>query len=309
MVHILSCELIFGTFHFVRGEKKPAYSPSCLESNFFNLVKEFDAKGHLASSDDFDELHCNGTKNLIKGGGKKVFFTFDDGYIEHYDYCADVLEQFNSRGLYFPVIESLVKRTVLDVNVIQLICSIKTYFDIAKEWLNSQELAGNPLIDSTDFSPAVFDDSIIQYVKRNLQGSPELIDLLEADTRLISKIKDEHSEFFESLYFNYDQACDLQSRGHIIGGHGDSHKWLTKLQPDNLSFELTSSLNLIKDINKDKKDFNNFFCYPYGLTNKEVSMKSLNHFDYCFTTEFGVLTSNKVREIPRVDVNLLRDFL
>ena len=55
------------------------------------------------------------------------------------------------------------------------------------------------------------------------------------------------SEFFESLYFNYDQACDLQSRGHIIGGHGDSHKWLTKLQPDNLSFELTSSLNLIKE--------------------------------------------------------------
>lgn len=309
MVYILSRELVFGTFHFVRGEKRSAHSPSCSESNFFNLVQDFHLKGFLASSEDFDELHCNGTKNLIRGDGKKVFFTFDDGYIEHYDYCSDVLEQFNSRGLFFPVIDSLINKTLLDVNLIQLICSVKTYLNTAKEWLNKEELAGNPLIDSSDFSPAVFDDSTIQYIKRNLQGSPELMSLLEDDTNLISRVRDENINFLENLYFNYNQACDLHSRGHIIGGHGDSHQWLTKLKPDILTSELIASLNLIKDINKDKKDTNNFFCYPYGLTNEKVSLESLSHFDYCFTTKFGVLSSAKVKEIPRVDVNILRDFL
>jgi len=305
----LSRELIFGTFHFVRGENRLAHSPACAESDFFNLVQDFYSKGFLATSEDFDDLHNHGTANLIKGRGKKVFFTFDDGYIEHYDYCADVLEQFNSRGLFFPVVESLIKKIVLDVNVIQLICANDTYLNVAKEWLIKQELEANPLIDSTDFSPAVFDDSVIQHIKRNLQSSPELMSLLEADTALISKVRGENLHYFDNLYFDYDQACDLNARGHIIGGHGECHQWLTRLPSDSLSTELLVSLNLIKDMVKNKKAFYNFFCYPYGLTNKQVSLKSLRHFDYSFTTEFGVLTSDKVREIPRVDVNILRDFL
>lgn len=302
-------ELIFGTFHFVRGENRRAYSPACSETAFTNLVQDFYSKGILATSEDFDDLHKNGTADLIKGQEKKVFFTFDDGYIEHYDYCANVLEKFNSRGLFFPVVESLIKKIVLDVNIIQLICANNTYLNVANEWLTKQELEANPLINSTDFSPAIFDDSIVQHIKRNLQSSPELMCLLEVDTALVSKVRDENKYYFDNLYFSYEQACDLIERGHIIGGHGESHQWLTGLETGNLSSELVASLKLVKNMLKNKKALHNFFCYPYGLTNKRVSARTLSFFDYSFTTEFGVLTSGEVREIPRVDVNLLRNFL
>jgi len=71
VVFILSRELVFGTFHFVRGEKRPAHSPSCSESNFFNLVHDFHLKGLLATSEDFDDLHCNGTKISLEVMVKK----------------------------------------------------------------------------------------------------------------------------------------------------------------------------------------------------------------------------------------------
>jgi len=305
----MSRELIFGTFHFVRGERRLAYTPACAESTFFDLVKDFYSKGFLATSADFDELHKHGTKNLIHGFGKKVFFTFDDGYIEHYDLCADILEKFDSRGIFFPVVSSLIKRTVLDVNVIQLICANDVYSNIAKKWLVNQELTNNSLVASSGFSPAIFDDTDIQYIKRNLQSSPNLMKTLEGDTGLISEVRENNIEYFDNLYFDHSQACDLFSRGHIVGGHGETHHWLTKLHSQALEAELRTSLSLITDLYTNVEEHHSFFCYPYGLTNENVSMKTLNHFNYCFTTEFGVLTSEKDREIPRVDVNVLREFL
>jgi len=301
--------LVFGTFHFVRGENRLAQTPACTESAFFDLVEDFYSKGILASSEDFNELRKNGTKNLISKPNKTVFFTFDDGYIEHYDFCADVLEQFNSRGLFFPVVNSLVKRTVLDVNVIQIICSNEKYSYIAKEWLARQELVKNPLINSSSFSPAIYDDSNIRYIKRHLQSSPDLLEMLEIDTSLISQVLEDNLDYFNNLYFDYNQACDLHARGHILGGHSKTHSWLTRLQPDALESELRASLSLIKDVSANKEERVTFFCYPYGLTNKNVSNQALSHFNYCFTTEFGLLNSGISKEIPRVDVNELREFL
>ena len=107
MVYFVSSELIFGTFHIVRREKRHTKSPSCLESKFYKLVSDFHSSGMLANREDFHELSSNGISNFFNSSQKKVFFTFDDGYIEHYDYCADVLEDFNSRGLFFPVLSSL----------------------------------------------------------------------------------------------------------------------------------------------------------------------------------------------------------
>jgi len=203
----------------------------------------------------------------------------------------------------------LVSQDVLDVNVIQLISANNTYSNIARKWLTNQESLSNPLITSTGHSPAVFDDADTRYIKRNLQSSPEIMELLESDTGLISQVKEQNIDYFNNLYFDYNQACDLFARGHIVGGHGKSHHWLTKLHSNNLKTELLTSLELISNLSIDAEGLCSFFCYPYGLTNKNVSKKALKYFDYCFTTEFGVLTSQEDKEIPRVDVNVLRDFL
>ena len=305
----MSSKLIFGTFHFVRGEKRHAKSPSCLESRFYKLVKDFYYAGILATKDDFLELLTNGTGNFFKNPKRKVFFTFDDGYIEHFDFCSEVLEEFNSRGLFFPVVSSLKEGSVLDVNIIQLLCNNTKYTPIVKKWLNKEESLNNKLIRSSGHSPAIFDNPDIQYIKRNFQSTPALLEALENEIGLISQVKEENQEYFDDLYFNHNQAKDLFNRGHIIGGHGYKHQWLTELTPEILNFELMKSKELLNSIDKNNTNKKNFFCYPYGLTNDNVSCEALNYFDYCFTTNFGMLESNIIKDISRVDVNELENFL
>ena len=119
-------------YHYVRPVKKSKFpNLKALENNIFK--KQLDYLSKKFSIISYEDLF-----NLVNKKAKfknPCLLTFDDGYKDHIKYVLPELKKRKIKGCFFPSVEAILKKKVLNVNKIQFILAkekniSKILFDI-----------------------------------------------------------------------------------------------------------------------------------------------------------------------------------
>ncbi|NCC03119.1 MAG: polysaccharide deacetylase [Proteobacteria bacterium] len=201
------------------------------------------------------------------------WLTFDDGYLDHFEY---VLPELTSRGLrasFFPAAKAVAENVLLDVNQIHFIlASTEQHDDILAHirFLVDEECRQNPAsvpFDSYWNKYAVagrYDSANVSFIKKVLQvglvpGLRERV-LDKLFEFFVSKDK---SAFAERLYMSRDHLTELMRYDMHIGSHGYRHTWLNHMDKEGQADDIDRSLAFLNSLGiQTHTDW--VMCYPYG---------------------------------------------
>lgn len=238
-----------------------------------------------------------------------MWLTFDDGYSDHVKYVLPELKKKNIKASFFPVVNSLEKKSIIPANLIHLLLSKiknkKKFFEEIIEFLNDRKVLQKELkILKLKKNTSRFDDNANFKIKQLLQKD------------LPRKIRKDALEFFykkyidlpknkiiNRLYFGLRDAKEFIAEGHEIGMHTVNHPWLNSMNYDEQLIEIEENINFFKKNKIFYKDIT--FCYPYGSYNKNtiqiLKKKSIKFGITTVPKKFS--TSMNSLEIPRFDTN------
>lgn len=239
---------------------------------------------------------------------RPCLLTFDDGYIDHYQYVFPELNARGLSGIFFTPKTSLLDRKLLEVNKLQFILAMHDQPDnLANELENQLKLYTTIPVEEMRkkyFLSKGFDGPQVGYFKRMLQYALPL----NIRTKLISKlfktyVSTDELEFSEQLYISINQAREMRQAGMQFGGHGNLHLWHSEIGEDDLKDELSGAVQVLKTIGVSQK--NSFYSYPFGSQNTSVQCRLLDYgFEFSFTVEANLWHKSSCRRtISRLDTN------
>jgi peptidoglycan/xylan/chitin deacetylase (PgdA/CDA1 family) len=106
-----------------------------------------------------------------------------------------------------------------------------------------------------------------------------------------------------STYMSWKNLKELSVHGFDIGSHTFSHKWLVKLENNELKKELDLGDKSIKDnLDLDVKHF----CYPYGSFTEQIQKIIIERYDTAVSTikDFSKITGAYSRQWVMRDTSL-----
>ena len=156
--------------------------------------------------------------------------TFDDGFIDHYEYVFQYLRKKKIPACFYPPKKVIENKTVLDVN--------KIHFILEKEQNRKKILneIDNLLIKKNSKSISQLDLTKIKYlndlydeketslIKRLLQYFLPFEDRNYIIDELFKKIVNKSfKNFAKEIYMNIDHVKEMYSEGMVFGSHGAHH--------------------------------------------------------------------------------------
>ena len=239
----------FIMYHYVRDMKNSMFP------NIKGLdIKEFKSQiNYLKKSYNIISLE-EFFNNDFNKKNKNCVLTFDDGYSDHYDFVLEVLLNNNIKGAFFPPVDVVNKKSLLDVNKIHVILASadeNKIFNRLKYHFNKRNNSQNDLdyyINSIDTSDR-YDNEITVLIKRLLQTKldyelrQKLCDdlLLDFSNLSIDELKN-------NFYLDFNQLLEMKNHGMHIGSHGKSHYWFDSLKESNQEKEIVESKKFLNDI-------------------------------------------------------------
>jgi peptidoglycan/xylan/chitin deacetylase (PgdA/CDA1 family) len=303
----MSLEIIM--YHYVRPISESAY-PKIKGLEVKRFIKQIDylqKNKKIVSTEDVIKS-VNKKKDLPEGS---VWLTFDDGYKDHIEFVAPILEKKGIDACFFPVSEAYNSKRLLDVNKIHYILALaKSDNALIKILKEKMLLAGYTKKDFLNLWNSVdkssrYDSKNVMFFKKILQKYLPLV--------IRSKILDEifeiivgkkQTEISKELYMSKSDLRYLYKKGFTIGTHTSSHRWLDRLTYDEQKKEIAESIRSLKKITGNKSGF--IMCYPYGGYNKNT-LKILKKYNctLALTTRPGIanLSKDHKYELPRLDTN------
>ena len=228
------------TYHFVRDMYKTNYKEiKALDiKNFERQIKILlGQKYNFVDPSTIKEKIVN-NENLQQ---KDCWLTFDDGYLDHYEYVLPLLNKLKIKGSFFPVINSTMRNSVLDINKIHFILAkclntskilseIKDYFNYNN--LISKHGNWNKFIKEINTKHR-YDKKDVVLIKRLLQRDL-LLDHRKVIINILFKkfVTSDEKSFANDLYMSRSHLLELYDNGHEIGCHGINHDWFTYLNKD-----------------------------------------------------------------------------
>ncbi len=296
-------------YHYVRpliGSRYPKIKG--LEIDGFKRQLEFFASNRsvVSTSDVLNAI--KGEFKLPKGA---VWLTFDDGYKDHIEYVAPLLEKYGFDGAFFPVSDCYAKNQILDVNKIHyILASVESDESLVNSLKSEMFSIGYSHADWDNFWLSIdktsrFDSENTIFFKRMLQRDLPLSQRQKILANLFEKIV-ERSEYdvASELYMSESDLISLHKKGFTIGSHTSSHRWLNALSRQEQISEIETSLSALKKIRGEVNDW--IMCYPYGgYNNDTLSILNAKNCALALTTKVGTanfLSQNKY-EFNRNDTN------
>ena len=296
-------------YHYVRPLKSSKYPKiKGLEiEGFKRQLNYFKSERSVVTTADVLSA-IKGESILPKGA---TWLTFDDGYIDHIEFVAPLLEQNGFDGAFFPVADCYAKHRLLDVNKIHYILAC----------IESEELLLNILKNEMvclGYTQVDWDKYWMSVEKASRYDSEATISFKRMTQRelplnhrkvILSKIFNEivgrsESDVAKELYLSESDLISLHKRGFTIGSHTSSHKWLNTLSADEQKTEIDTSLSALKRIRGDLNDW--IMCYPYGGYNEDtLSILDTKNCALALTTKVGTADfySQHKYELKRLDTN------
>jgi len=242
---------------------------------------------------------------------KSCYLTFDDGFKDHIKHVMPELLSRNIQGSFFPPVDAIVKREMLDVHALHFILESrpdyralvvelnKTYLDYGGTSLDIE------LLQNTWHVPSGYDSGEVMYIKHMLQHA------LPFNTRskIVAKFFKKYvgriqSDFADELYVSTSDIKILLEHGMYVGSHGCRHVWLDKESKKSQILEIDLSLQFLKKVGAPTKDW--IMCYPFGAYNNDtLSILKSRNCRIGLTTKPGLAEFNQsnMLELSRFDTN------
>ena len=260
-------------YHYVRPIKESRYPKiNGLELDGFERQLEYFLKEKVVIS-TIDVVNAAlGVSELQKDA---VWLTFDDGYKDHFEFVAPILERQGIDAAFFPVSDCFENEKILDVNKIHyILASVENDENIIN--FLSEEMRSEGL-DKSDFKrlwhsidkSSNYDTEEVIFFKRMLQRDLPIDLRKKILTNMFKKIVGRsEDEVARELYMNKEDLISLHERGFCIGSHTTSHMWLNSLSFEEQEREIERSLEALHSV---RGNLNNWImCYPYGGYNKDT---------------------------------------
>lgn len=296
-------------YHYIRDEKKNSlkdlkyldYKKFKKQINFF--IKNFT----IVNYDEFKDIIIN-KKEFSK---PPLVLTFDDGYIDHYEYVYPYLLKKKIKGLFYPPAKIIEKNFVLDVNKIHFVLSNvknkKLIINEIKKYLKEKTNINFYKLDLKKINlSSRYDNKEVILIKRLLQYFLPIKIRKKINSYLFKKYVNFDSEYIsKKLYMKKEHMIEMIKDGMHFGAHGYYHHWLNYISQKEQEIEIKKSLLFLKKIKKNSNSLS--ICYPYGSYNKDTLkiLKKYN-FEIGFTSAPGkidLLKSKNKLALPRFDTN------
>ena len=269
-------------YHYVRSRKLSRFPGLRVrDTDEFSRQLDYIQKHYVpvSAEDIVDAL--NGIKELPE---RACFLTFDDGYLDHYLTVFPELSRRGLSGAFYPPVEAVQRKKVLEVNKIQLLLAHYGYGDVSHLLVRIKELYEEyQKEDNSQSLPESYealrkrlsiagryDSADIMFIKAMLQYALPL----SWRNRLVNSLFSEafpidHEIIASEMYMSLDMLRVMAKAGMHIGSHGSSHVWLDKLSVEAQYAEINQSLNMLRDV-YGSSDFMWSVCYPFGGNTKET---------------------------------------
>lgn len=298
-------------YHYVRPVKDSAY-PEIKGLEYELFIRQLEYFNHyyeFVSIEDVMGAFYHGQKIP----NNSILLTFDDGYIDHYQYVFPELMRRGIRGVFFPVVESTLNNKILSVNKIHFILASvldkrQLVNDIEQFVVMNEK---NISISSLKFYKEKYmcadewDAPEVNYIKRMLQQViPDSASVDLVDDLFKKYVKLDESAFAKQLYLSVEQLKIMGAGGMCIGGHGFRHSLLEYLSIQQQEEEIQKSFDFFRQFNKNNESV--IFSYPHGSYNNDT-MNLLEKYKckIAFTVEPNIVNVNRrdFLQIERLDTN------
>ena len=239
------------------------------------------------------------------------YLTFDDGFKDHIKYVMPELLSRKIQGSFFPPVDSVVKRKMLDVHALHFIlASSNDDFALVNEINTAYLEYGGSLSSIEHFKKtgalaSRYDTAEVMYIKYMLQHAlPESFRSKIVGSLFKKYVGLSQSDFVDELYISTSDTKKMVESGMYIGNHGQRHVWLDKESKVSQEIEIESSLQFLKKVGAPTKDW--IMCYPFGgYNNDTLSILKLNNCRIGLTTKPGIAKLNRsnMLELSRLDTN------
>ena len=293
----------FIMYHYVRDLKN---------SNFPN-IKGLDYKDFVSQikflNQEYNVISIEGFLNGdFKKNDKNCVLTFDDGYIDHYDFVFSALLKEGIKGSFYSPVDTVEKNLVLDVNLIHCILASSNedliLERISVHYKNFERKESLSQYIKKINTSSRYDTKKTIIIKRLLQTFLPLEVRSKICRLLLEELVDiNETELSKSLYMSKDQMREMISNGMHFGSHGKSHFWFESLTIDEQENEIKSSIKFLDSLHDNEYPLT--MCYPYGnYNNITLNLLEKYGFKLGLTTEPRTFTlKDSFLEIPRWDTN------
>lgn len=235
--------------------------------------------------------------------------TFDDGVKEHYSEVTPLLASRGIEGLFFIVTGCIESGVVAAVHKNHFLTAELGFAKWRKLFLDRLLAMGGamPAVDAGVASRTYpWDEESAAQFKYffNFLIPAALRDRVVAD--LFSEQLGDEGEFARNLYVSWAEAKQMQAEGMVLGGHTNTHRSLSSMDPEERRADLRECRRLLDQ--RVKHQYRTPFSYPYGKRDSftQDSIERLCELNFCcaFSTEMGAnQPGTDPYVIQRVDCN------
>lgn len=307
-------------YHYIRPVKRSKYpNLKALEIEIFKKHLNYLSRKYSIIS--YEEL-IDFLKNK-KNFENPCMLTFDDGYKDHLQHVIPELKKRNIKGFFFPSVEPILKKNILNVNKLQFVLEkqkkpsviFKDILNILlkKKFIKDYEIKKiNKISKKFTNRSRPYDNKNVAFLKYLLQEyfSENIINY--CCNYLFKKYVSKNEEkFSKSLYMSLADLKKIDNLGMYVGAHGFSHKHFTKLNSYQKNSEIRNNLQFLKKFKLYKKNW--IMCYPYGSYDA-ATIRILKKYNCCMglTIRNGINLLRKKENfynLKRIDAKELNKYI
>ena len=229
--------------------------------------------------------------------------TFDDGWLDNYQYAYPILKQYNIPSMVFLVSHFINSDQVFwPERLIALVLDThkadKTFFQHKSfKWLTELDLNYN--FDQS-ITPSIEEvDRIICAVKKHYNDN-EINQKI--DSCLPLSINQPAINMPRRQILNQDEIEEMMQSGLVsFGSHTVNHLRLNTISEKELENEIVNSKSALETMLKEKVDT---FCYPNGDQSEAANQIVHEHYTYACTTKKGVnIASTPPHQLMRFNLH------
>jgi len=242
-----------------------------------------------------------------------VLLTFNDNYIDHFEYVFPELDKRGIQGCFFPEVSAIKEqKLVLNHKIHFILAAAEKPVQVVKEiyhqldnYRKEYALDENDLLFESLAVESKYDSKEIVFIKKLLQDELPYTLTQSVTSSLFNKFVGINEDVFaRELYMDETQIRCMVRNGMYFGILGYDHKRLNLLTREEQHDELSKAKHFVLNLGLNKEEIT--VTYPWGVYNKDTLdiLQSIG-CKAAFTSEAAIADLDKYHpyELPRFDTN------